>query len=54
MTLPLATKLLRVSTPTAIKAIAVLVELGILRETSGKRRDRVYAYQKYVDLLTGA
>ena len=53
VTLPLATKLLRVSTPTAIKAIAVLVELGILRETSGKRRDRVYAYQKYVDLLTG-
>lgn len=54
VTLPLATELLRVSTPTAIKAIAVLVELGILRETSGKRRDRVYAYQKYVDLLTGA
>ena len=54
VTLPLATKLLRVSTPTAIKAIAVLVELGILRETSGKRRDRVYAYQKYVNLLTGA
>jgi len=53
VTLPLATELLRVSTPTAIKAIAVLVELGILRETSGKRRDRVYAYQKYVDLLTG-
>lgn len=53
VTLPLATALLRVSTPTAIKAIAVLVELGILRETSGKRRDRVYAYQKYVDLLTG-
>ena len=43
VTLPLATKLLRVSTPTAIKAIAILVELGILRETSGKRRDRVYA-----------
>ena len=54
VTLPLATELLCVSTPTAIKAIAVLVELGILRETSGKRRDRVYAYQKYVDLLTGA
>ena len=53
VTLPLATELLRVSTPTAIKAIAILVELGILRETSGKRRDRVYAYQKYVDLLTG-
>ena len=53
VTLPLATELLRVSTPTAIKAIAILAELGILRETSGKRRDRVYAYQKYVDLLTG-
>lgn len=53
VTLPLATELLRVSKPTAIKAIAALGQLTILRETSGKRRDRVYAYQKYLDLLTG-
>ena len=53
VTLPLATELLGVSKPTAIKAMAVLGQLSILRETSGKRRDRVYAYQRYLELLTG-
>jgi Fic family protein len=53
VTLPLAIELLGVSKPTAIKAIESLVRTGILRETSGKRRDRVYAYQKYIDVLTG-
>jgi len=52
VTLPLATKLLGVSKPTVIKAIRALEEAGILKETSGKRRDRVYAYQKYLDVLT--
>jgi Fic family protein len=53
VSLPLAIKLLDVSKPTAIKAIAALESAGILKETSGKRRDRVYAYQKYLDVLTG-
>jgi len=53
VTLPLATELLGVSKPTAIKAIEALKETRILKETSGKRRDRVYAYQKYLDVLTG-
>jgi Fic family protein len=53
VTLPAAIELLGVSKPTAIKAIEALEDTGILKETSGKRRDRVYAYQKYVDLLTG-
>jgi len=53
VTLPLAVNLLGVSKPTAIKAIEALESVGVLRETSGKRRDRVYAYQKYLDTLTG-
>lgn len=53
VTLPLAIELLGVSKPTAIKAIEALEETGILKETSGKRRDRVYAYQRYLDVLTG-
>lgn len=53
VSLPLAVELLGVSKPTAIKAIEALEEAGILQETSGKRRDRVYAYQKYLDVLTG-
>lgn len=53
ITLPLAVELLGVSKPTAIKAIESLAKTGILKETTGKRRDRVYAYQKYLDVLTG-
>ena len=53
VTLPLAIELLGVSKPTVIKAIEALEQAGILKETSGKRRDRVYAYQKYLDVLTG-
>ncbi len=52
VTLPLAVDLLGVSKPTAIKAIEALESVGVLKETSGKRRDRVYAYQKYLDVLT--
>ncbi len=37
--------------PTATKAIASLVAGGILTETSGRKRDRVYAYRRYLDLL---
>jgi len=53
VTLPLAIERLGVSKPTAIKAIEALEEVGILRESSGRRRDRVYAYQRYLDVLTG-
>lgn len=37
--------------PTAAKAIRSLGEAGILEETSGRVRDRTYAYQGYLDLL---
>ncbi len=53
VTLPLAVTLLGVSKPTAIKAIETLEETEILKETSGKRRDRVYTYQKYLEVLAG-
>ncbi len=53
VTLSLAVELLGVSKPTAIKAIESLEAVGVLKETTGKRRDRVYAYQRYLDVLTG-
>jgi Fic family protein len=37
--------------PTANKAIESLVEAGILVEITGKQRDRIYAYRKYLDVL---
>jgi len=37
--------------PTAAKAIDSLCQAGILEETSGRSRGRVYAYREYMDLL---
>ncbi len=44
---------LKTTKPTAAKAIAALEAAKILRETTGRQRDRVYAYQGYLRLLTG-
>ncbi|HET6880069.1 MAG TPA: Fic family protein [Pirellulales bacterium] len=52
VTLPTATSFLQTSKPTAAKAIATLCALKILQEVSGRRRDRVYAYQGYLAALT--
>lgn len=42
---------LGVSRPTLSRSLEALVDAGILVETTGKRRDRVYAYDAYVRLL---
>ena len=39
------------SFPAASKAVERLEQLGIVREITGRRRDRVYAYDKYVVIL---
>lgn len=39
------------SFPTATKSMAVLVKLGIVRELTGQRRNRVFAYDHYVAIL---
>ena len=51
MTVAAACKLLGASKPTAGRAVEALERAGILAETSGRRRDRLFAYQRYVDLL---
>jgi len=53
MTSPLAQRLLKTTAPTARRAIATLENAGILREVSGKQRDRVFAYHRYLHILTG-
>jgi Fic family protein len=40
-----------VTFPTATKAILTLVDNGILRETTGKARNRVFVYQRYIEIL---
>jgi Fic family protein len=52
VTVPRASGLLGTTAPPARKAIALLTELGVLRETTGKQRDRAYAYHAYLELLT--
>ncbi len=52
VTLATAIKLLNVTKPTAGKAIDALRQARILRETTGRKRDRVYAYDAYLKVLT--
>ena len=51
VTLPMAMKLLNISKPTTGKAIDALCQAGILQEITGRKRDRVYAYQAYLSVL---
>jgi Fic family protein len=45
-------KLLKITAPTARKAVEIAADAGILREVSGRQRDRVFAYHKYLQILT--
>lgn len=51
ITLPRAMELLKTTKPTAGKAIDALCKAGILVETTGRQRDRVYAYNEYLKVL---
>ena len=42
---------LQLSPPTVANAVRHLERLGILRETTGKQRKRVYTYKVYLDIL---
>ena len=48
VTVEIATKLLKTSKPTAIKCIETLCNVGVLYETTGRIRDRVFAYRDYL------
>ncbi len=39
------------SAPTAGRAVQALESLGIVEELTGRRRDRVYAYSRYIAIL---
>ncbi len=51
ITLPSTMELLATTKPTAGKAIDALCKAGILSETTGRQRDRVYAYNAYLKVL---
>jgi Fic family protein len=51
VTIQVAAKELALSLPTVGKSLENMVGLGLVREVTGKRRSRVFAYRKYLDVL---
>jgi Fic family protein len=51
VTIPTVVKLLKTTKPTAGKAVQLLENLGMLTETTGKQRDRTFAYTGYLEKL---
>lgn len=54
VTAKLVESMVGVSQPTASALVRDLEDIGILRERTGKRRNRLFAYQPYLDLFPGA
>lgn len=51
VTIQSAAKVLKLSVPTVGKALELMVSTGIVHEVTGKRRNRLFAYSKYLALL---
>jgi Fic family protein len=51
LTVARTVELLGTTKPTAAKAISALVEVGVLVETTGRRRDRLFGYEAYLNRL---
>ena len=52
ISVPAAATQLGISAPTVRKSIHHLVDLGVLREASGKKRGQTFVYDSYLDILT--
>lgn len=50
-TIPATSASLRMSEPPVGRSVERMVELGILEEITGRKRDRVFAYRRYLDIL---
>lgn len=51
VSVPLLSELLNMTAPTARSSLNHLLELGILEEMSGKKRDKIYVYRRYLNIL---
>jgi Fic family protein len=51
ISVPAAAKELNLTAPTIRKSVGHLVDIGIVRETTGKQRDRLFVYDGYLDIL---
>jgi Fic family protein len=51
LSIPTASKRIGLSQPTTTAAIAQLTKLGIVRETTGRKRRKIYVYSEYLKIL---
>ncbi|MGH2843089.1 MAG: Fic family protein [Solirubrobacteraceae bacterium] len=51
LTIPWTARRVKISQPTAAKALAHLVSLGVLEEITGRGRNKVFVYRGYLDVL---
>ena len=51
ITIPATAEQLFLSAPTVTKALQHMVKLGLVRETTGKQRHRLFTYHRYLDIL---
>jgi Fic family protein len=51
MSVPAAVRELKLSGPTVRKSVGHLVELGMVREITGRQRDRMFVYDRYLEIL---
>lgn len=51
VTVPLLAQALKITPPTARNALNQLKSMDVLEEISGKKRDKVYVYRNYLDVL---
>ncbi len=51
ITIPATARKLSISAPTVAKSIEHMRRLGMIRETTGKQRRRLFAYDKYLSIL---
>jgi Fic family protein len=49
--IPRASAEIGISQPTVTSALKRLEEIGVVREITGKARDRIYVYKEYLDIL---
>jgi Fic family protein len=51
VTVPLLAQQLQMSAPTARSSLNHMTTIGVLIEASGKQRDKIYVYRKYLNIL---
>lgn len=51
ITIPATAEQLSLSAPTVAKALQHMVKLGLVRETTGRQRHRLFTYHRYLDIL---